>query len=470
MMKLTNIFPLLLFLLPISLNAQNVQINGHVEGFVPKSLVRVLVYADQFSRLEKTLATTRTDSTGNFHLSLPVKATTYAMLAVNLKRTGFYLKPEAVYHFKIAQDSLIRNASPFEQIPLQVQMEAEDDSLNMHIEAYDSIYNKLIVNHFRDIYQFHNREILKSFEAKAKRMFGYVKNPYFQLYMHYSMASMVWGSRAKSLAEIVAAYFVGKPVLYQNIQYTEFFNDFFQSYFESTVKKPVSRYKLLSVIPQRNLKNLDELFASDPALATDARVRQLTEMTRLAGYYSSHGFDRKDIKVLFGQIAKESHFPENREIARDYLMKLKILEPGTAAPAFRLPDFMGKEFSLKDFRGKFVLLSFIKTQCPVCNRQLNDLNDISQKEGMHFANLTIVKGKVTSGFIQETHPTSRGWPFLLLGKNILLLEKYQIVTYPAYVLIDPLGRISMAPAPMPDGDLQQRITALINAYKKRGQN
>ena len=80
MMQLKKIIPLLLFLIPVGLHAQNVQISGHVSGFAPKSLVRVLVYADQFSQLKKTLATTQTDSTGNFHLSLPVRAVTYAML------------------------------------------------------------------------------------------------------------------------------------------------------------------------------------------------------------------------------------------------------------------------------------------------------------------------------------------------------------------------------------------------------
>ncbi len=470
MMQLKKIFPLLLLLIPAGLSAQNVQISGHVEGFAPKSLVRILVYADQFSQLEKTLATTRTDSTGNFRLTFPIEATNYAMLAINLKHTGFYLKPGAVYHFDIAQDSLIRNASPFEEIPLKVQMKAMDDSLNRYIEAYDMLYNQLIVKHFRDIYQFHNREILSNFKAEVESRFGHIKSPYFRQYMHYSLASMVWGSRTKSLAEIVADYFSEKPVLYRNIQYTEFFTNFFQTYFESTVKKPVSRYKLLSVIQQRNLKKLDELFASVPGLAADARVRQLAEMVQLARHYSDPGFVRKDIEALFEQMARGSLYPENRSVARDYLVKLNVLQPGTSAPAFRLPDFMGKEFSLKDFRGKFVLLSFVKTPCPVCNRQLNELDDMSQKLGADFTNLTIVKGKVISGFIHKVRPTERGWPFLLLGKSILLLEKYQIVTYPAYVLIDQQGRISLAPAPMPDGDLQQRIAARINAYKKREQN
>jgi len=469
-MKLKNIFPLLLLLIPFGLQAQNVRISGHVTGFNEGSLVRVLVYADQFSQLEQTLASTRTDSTGNFRLTFPVKATTYAMLAVNLKRTGFYLKPGAACHFNIIQDSLIRNASPFEEIPLKVQMTATDDSLNMYIHAYDVIYNQFIIKHFRDIYQFHNREILKSFETKAKSTFKNVKLPYFQNYMRYSMASMVWGSRTKSLNEIIDDYFAGKPVLYKNTQYTGFFSDFFQSYFESTVRKPVTRDKLLSVIPQRNFKKLDSLFALVSVLHNDARVRQLAEMIQLAKYYSDHSFDRKDIEVLFDQISRESPFPENRQIARDYLVKLNILQPGTPAPAFLLPDFIGNEHSLKDFRGQFVLLSFVNTHCPVCNRQLNELSDMGQKMGADFTNLTIVKGKITPEFMQKVHPSDRGWPFLLLGKSILLLEKYQIVTYPAYVLIDPMGRISMAPAPMPDGDLQQQIATRIKAYKKRKQN
>ncbi len=465
-----NSFLFLLLLLSTGLNAQNVQVTGTLKGFEKGCLVRVLVYADQFSLLEKTVATTRTDSAGNFRMSFPVHAATYAMLAVDLKRTGFYLKPDAVYHFNIAGDSLARHASPFEEIPLKVQLKAGDDSLNAYIGAYDILYNKLIINHFRDIYQFHDRKPFDNFKTAVEKQFGHIKSPYVRQYIHYSLASMVWGLRAKSLAEIIADDFSGKPVLYQNIQYTGFFNNFFQTYFESTIKKPVSRDKLLLVVPKRSLAKLDELFASVPALSADARVRQLAEMIQLAKYFNDPGFERQDIAALFKQIAANSRFPENRTVARDYLKKLFALLAGTPAPAFQLPDFTGNEHSLKDFAGKFVLLSFINTDCPVCNRQLDELHDIGQKAGAGFTNLTIVKGKITPAFMDTVHPTDRNWPFLMLGKSILLLEKYQVVTYPAYVLVDPMGRISMAPAPMPDGDLQRLVAIKMNAFKKRKEN
>ncbi len=449
-----------------SCRAQQVEVSGQVKGFGPGALVRVQVYADQFSQLEKTLVSARTDKNGNFHFTFPVKETTYALLAINLKKTGFYLKPGAVYHFQISCDSLARNSSPLAEIPLQVQLRTEDDSLNALIGVYDAMYSSLIDKHFRDIFMFHNRQVLDNFEKKVKQRFASVTLPYVRQYIRYSLASLAWGARTQTLPEIVQSCFAGHPVLYHNIQYTRFFLDFFGAYFNSTIKKPVTPDKLSQVIPQRSLKKLDELFALAPALQGDARVRQLAEMVQLAGLYHRPGFDDTDVAALFRQMATGSRFPENRQVAADYLMKLSRLQPGTPAPDFLLPDVMGKEYSLKDFHGKFVLLSFVNTRCPVCNYQLDLLQKMA-KNLEDFTNVTIVKGKVTPEFFQKADPTGRSWPFLLLGNDILLLEKYQIVTYPAYVLIDPQGRILLAPAPMPDENLQQRIRVVINAFKKK---
>ncbi len=469
-MRIKIIFLTAFFVVAGRLSAQDVEITGHVAGFGPQSLIRVQVYADQFSQLEKTLAATHADIHGNFRLTFPVKQTTYVMLYVNLKHTGFYLKPGGIYHLNIKQDSAARFASPFEEIPLRVQMHAKDDSLNTEIVAYDRLYSRLIINHFRDIYQFHDWQPVENFEDTVRRRFGKTRSAYLQQYIHYSEASLVWGSRTKSLHEIVASYFAGHPVLYRNVQYTNLFLDFFRAYFESTVKRPVTKDRLQQIVPLRNLKMLDNLFAEDPALSADARVRQLTEMVQLAKYFPDHDFSHADINALFKQIAATSPYPENRLVAKDYLKRLNILQPGTPAPSFVLPDFMGKEYALKDFRGKFVLLSFVNTHCPVCNYQINKLKGISQSLDENFTNLTIVVGKVTRNFMQEVQPTHRRWPFLLLGRNILLLEKYQIVTYPSYVLINPQGRILMAPAPMPGQSLGQRIAIWMRAYKKHEQN
>ena len=50
-----------------------------------------------------------------------------------------------------------------------------------------------------------------------------------------------------------------------------------------------------------------------------------------------------------------------------------LLSPGTAAPDFTLQDVEGKTFSLKDFRGRTVVLVFWATWCPDCRQEVPDL-------------------------------------------------------------------------------------------------
>ena len=58
---------ILLVLLSISALSQNVTINGTAKGQADK-LVRVIVYSDQFSKLEQTIAQTQTSNSGEFFL------------------------------------------------------------------------------------------------------------------------------------------------------------------------------------------------------------------------------------------------------------------------------------------------------------------------------------------------------------------------------------------------------------------
>jgi thiol-disulfide isomerase/thioredoxin len=450
--------------------AQQVLVTGQATGFSPGSLVRVQVYADPFSGLEKTLAVTRTDSSGNFRVAFPVKRTEYAMLAVNLKRTAFFLKPGASYHFDLKIDSTASGNTPFDKFTLQRQLFADDDSLNAYINIFDGWFDSLLMNHFRDIYVSHNRQVVSDFSSKVQYRFAKVKSPYLHQYIRYSIASLMPGLRAESLPEIVRHYFAGQPVLYHNIRYAAFFLDFFRSYFNSTVKKPVTIDRLLAVVHKRDIRKLDSLFALAPGMKKDAQLRQMAEMVQLANAYNNAVFDKADIEALFRQMAADSPFAGNRKVAKDYLVKLRVMQPGTKAPDFLLPDVTGKEYALKDFSGKFVLLDFVRAGCPVCLAHLKALDELNAKWGNAFTIVSLVNGKITPQFLQDARPDSHRWPFLLIGKDILLLERYQVVTYPAYVLIDPRGRILLAPAPMPDENLQQVIGNRINSYKKSRKN
>jgi peroxiredoxin len=65
-----------------------------------------------------------------------------------------------------------------------------------------------------------------------------------------------------------------------------------------------------------------------------------------------------------------------------------MIEPGTPAPDFQLPDQDGNEVSLSDFRGRTVVLVFYPADfSPVCTDQLNVYQEVLGELERHGATL-----------------------------------------------------------------------------------
>ena len=459
---------LLLCLWVSGLYAQEVKLSGHAERRPEGTLVRVQVYADAFSQRLTTLASTQTDSRGNFGMHFSITEVQYALLAVSLRKTEFVLRPGSTYHFTVFPDTANQKGSVFDrQQPLAIDLKADDGRLNQQIGRLNQQVDDFVLNHFRDVYQLHNKNVIVTFQKQIKSEFPADISDYFKQYARYSLASLFWAGRTESAETIAKTYFIGKKVLYHNVRYCNFFKDFFQAYFESKINGPLTKIQLAQVVPNQNLHALDSLFSLDPLLKADARVRQLAEMVMMEKYYHDKLFSSGDFDALFQQIVQRSVFVENRKVAGNYLFMLRWMAPGTDAPAIHLPDIMGKEYTLSDFKDQYVLLGFFKADCPVCERQLPFLKNMQEKLGPDFTNITVIMGNPGEQMIQNLLSGISKWPVLLLGKRLGILEKYQIVSFPAYVLIAPHGKIAMNPAPMPEENALQRIIQLQNLDKKR---
>ncbi|SFS63351.1 TlpA disulfide reductase family protein [Marininema halotolerans] len=114
------------------------------------------------------------------------------------------------------------------------------------------------------------------------------------------------------------------------------------------------------------------------------------------------------------------------------------------APEFTLPTLTGDTLSLRDLRGKAVLLSFWVTWCPSCQV------DLPQKERFfrsldadHFAFYTInVTGREADPSQVEPFVHEHGFHFpVLLDQGRTVYDAFQIQSVPTSVLIDPNGRI-----------------------------
>lgn len=443
--------------------SQQVELTGTAIGH-PDELVRLICYKDQFSRVDTTLGSTTTDVWGNFSLSVNVGKTTYAFLALGLKKGDFYLEPGNNYQFQILDDTI--KGSVYDQMPLQFNLDAEDDTLNRMIGQFNYEYNVFLYENQRYIIRAKDKSRIRDFveDMKTKYAFGLDKGGnYLADYVEYTLASLEWISKSKPDSVILTEYFLKREILFENIAYSDFFRDFFKEYF--TTQKSYRYDEWVTAIRSQQISKVDSLLKRDDFLARDEQVRELVLINLLARSFHNKDVAKEDVLSLLSQLQVFSKSSGNRRVAMNYIERLTHLQYGSEAPAFELMGQNGQMVKLDDLKGQFVLLNFISSTCSPCLFDFQKLSEIQQSHGNKLKIVTIVSDGRQDEVMAYKAENNFNWLLLNLNENILLLERYQVKTFPAYILLNPDATIAVAPAPMPNENLELLIKGFMSRYK-----
>lgn len=122
------------------------------------------------------------------------------------------------------------------------------------------------------------------------------------------------------------------------------------------------------------------------------------------------------------------------------------------APEFALEDSSGKTISLKDYRGKVVLLDFWATWCHGCQEEIPWFSEFERKyaeKGLAVVGVSLDEDgwKAVKPFIK-----SERIPYRIILGNEATAKKYGIEGMPDTFLIDRQGRIAAAYAGVVDKD------------------
>jgi len=113
---------------------------------------------------------------------------------------------------------------------------------------------------------------------------------------------------------------------------------------------------------------------------------------------------------------------------------------GQPAPEFTLADLEGKTHSLKDYRGKVVLLDFWATWCGPCRVSTPALGRLHQKlKARNFAVLSISVDD--SADPVKKYVKKQNVPFLTLMADSNVQAEYRVRAIPTFVLVDAEGVI-----------------------------
>jgi len=122
---------------------------------------------------------------------------------------------------------------------------------------------------------------------------------------------------------------------------------------------------------------------------------------------------------------------------------LTALSKPIPAPDFTLEDIDAKKFSLKDYRGKVVLLNFWATWCPPCRREMPSLERLNQKfKGKKFVVLALNQMEGSDQVFTYTAELEVAPTFtILFDKDSNVARAYSVQGLPTTYLIDKKGNI-----------------------------
>lgn len=142
-----------------------------------------------------------------------------------------------------------------------------------------------------------------------------------------------------------------------------------------------------------------------------------------------------------GPKAKESIFAESLE---DQMGNERTLGYGQVAPDFVQADPDGKQVSLKDFRGKYVLVDFWASWCGPCRQENPNVVQAYQKyKSKNFMVLGVSLDRDKPRWLQAIADDQLTWPHvsdLKFWQNEVA-KLYKVSSIPQNYLLDPEGRI-----------------------------
>jgi thiol-disulfide isomerase/thioredoxin len=431
--------------------AQNVTIKGKVDKSYLSlaDSIHASTYDDYISFKEKSLANGQFARTGNFYLNFPVSQTTYIFLTVDNAKAELIVEPGKTYDINfLAKDSDAVNMLST-AIPVEIEFNNSDSTeLNYLMADFSNRYEAFV--------EYHQPEIAKknpiifgqidTMKTLCLEKYSKFHKPYLDTYITYTFASLEESITLKDKEHMLQKYITGKPVLLENYEYMNFFNQFFSvsvNYFMSSTKTQNE------VNGKQTFSSLLDLFKESRLLANDT-IREAVILKSLSEYYRYTFYKTNAVLAILDQASKECKVEINRKAAENLKKKLSVMNPGKPVSSMTFLDKDGKPVSLSDFKGKYIYLTFWASWCASCTQEMTLIPDLKKSYGskVAFVNISVDKKPDDMNNFIKKNP-KMDMTFLYCGDYKKAKEEFRVLTVPTYYLIDPKGNVLKAPAPSP---------------------
>ena len=141
----------------------------------------------------------------------------------------------------------------------------------------------------------------------------------------------------------------------------------------------------------------------------------------------------------------------------------EYLSLNTVAPDWTLPSNKSKEISLKDLKGKVVMLDFWGTWCAPCLKSMPAVQSIYENFKNQPVEVIGVSVEMEDAIDVPKYVKTKGYTYPIALNGKLIAKDYKVTQYPTIYIIDKKGRIIFAG---PGEELQKNKEVIIQLIQK----
>ena len=289
---------------------------------------------------------------------------------------------------------------------------------------------------------------LDEFKLDLEKLYDKDTSTFFQAYVRYAFAGLDNMSfvGARNKYEKYDFYIKGQPVFYENDRYIEYVLKYYDKY-HTQVSETINQEFYTGVISASPTKIMRAL-GKDYALENFV-LREFIMLKMLSDVYYSNEYPQTNILTILDSLSAKAIVPQHEIIAKNLRKRLTQLVPGS-----RMPNFSVKvKNNLKtksDYLGKHLYIQFAQQGSLKSERDYELLTHLKTKYGDAVDFLTIIVAE-DEAIKESTYLREQGisWDATVVNPSHTMIESFNVVTFPHYVLVDAQGYIVSAPALSP---------------------
>ncbi len=412
--------------------------------------IEVFCYEDAFSKTEKHLGVIQFDEEGQFSMEFELDRTQVVFLPLGLYRAYFFAETGRTYHLSLPPKRdfpLALKSDPFfqpEDFLLGIK-DTDKDDLNNLIRRFDNQFENFINQNLEGIYNQHSLSLGVTFSKEIEEEYADVKHPYFQIYLQYRLGYLEYLANTEAYITLENKYFAKKELHLNNLAYTILFDKIYNNALASAFYRREKTKFSRALESNEVYQELDKLMRTYSAYE-DKKFRELLLAKSIFDGAENKLFScQKAIRIL-EQINHNVQDEEIRVLIENYLNQLSHLLKNTKAPDFKVGDF-----TLENYKGKYLYLHFCNTLSPVWKNDLELLNKLYEAFGRDIEFLSLLSEVDSTGLNQ----VDMKWNRVQIDEENSVLKDYKIKVSPTYILINPEGKVYQYPARGPHDGIEK---------------